>query len=72
MVDKAKPVFVVTPRVQDAANEMKPRLIRAARRSRVATHILQDFNITPASADDIHEAAKAGVEIETASESDSE
>lgn len=64
-----KTTFVVTPRVQEVGSEVKPRLIKASRISRVVTHIIQDFNIVPASEEDIHNAGKNGIEIEAASES---
>ena len=58
-------LFVVSS--SDPQNRpMQARLIRAERVSQVESHVLKDFKIEPATADEAHELGEAKVRIERA------
>jgi len=60
-------MFLVTGK-QTVDCDVKPRLIRATRRTAVESFLLNELNIVPASADDAFKAAGQGVVIEDAGE----
>jgi len=59
-------IYAVKPVKATVGEGAKARLIRAEKRSQVESFILGDFIIEPASADEAHELAKVGIEIEDA------
>ncbi len=78
MAERKLKIFVVRPRESRPAlpgarfvldgEVLEARLIRAKSEAAVTAYIAQDFEIAPATADEIHALGKADVEIEEAGE----
>lgn len=59
-------IFIVKPNKQDAEGAEKPRLVKAERVKQVEAHLLEEFSIEKANAEQAAELAGDGVKVETA------
>ena len=64
----AVPIYIVKPNKQDAEGAEKPRLVKAERVKQVEAHLLSEFKIEKADAEQAAELAFQGVRIETAAQ----
>lgn len=60
------PIYIVKPRPGPQTVDMEPRLIKAERVTQVEAHLLKEFEISKADAEQAAELAGCGVKVETA------
>lgn len=61
------PIFVVKPKTAPH-DEKKHRLVKAENAKAVRAHLLSDYEISEAEAEEAHDLGVQGVQIETAAE----
>ena len=62
----AVPIYIVKPNKQDAEGAEKPRLVKAERVKQVEAHLLAEFTIEKADAEQAAELAGEGIRVENA------